>query len=147
MKIAECQKAEEDFSGTASDITRKLGYAGLAVIWIFKVELSPGSGILPSFVPAAILIIAGLLVDLGQYIYGATKWGFFARKKETEPDFDEGMDFEAPANITIAIDWFFYGKILLISVAYILIVFELVRLGFFVAPDSVGSSIGSSLPW
>ena len=146
MKLAECHKAEQDFSGTASDIARKLGYAGLAIIWIFRVELSPGSGILTSFVPAAILIIIGLLVDLGQYIYGATKWGFFARKKAKELGDDKDRDFQEPKNIAIAIDWFFYGKILLIGFAYIFIVIELVRLGFFVTSGTAAPEVSNSNP-
>ena len=38
MKLSEYKKTYEDFSGKASNVVRQLSFAGIAVIWIFKVQ-------------------------------------------------------------------------------------------------------------
>jgi len=39
MKLAQARGHYEYFSGKASDISRQLGFAGIALIWVFKTQV------------------------------------------------------------------------------------------------------------
>jgi len=75
MKLSDVSAAFESFSGTVSDLARKLGLAGIDVIWIFKIDHKAGSPSLPAdlYLPLAIFC-AGLFVDLLQYLYATIAW-------------------------------------------------------------------------
>ena len=38
MKLDDCHKARDEFSKTASELSRKLAFAAIALIWIFKYD-------------------------------------------------------------------------------------------------------------
>lgn len=82
MKLAGLRSAYRESSGKAGDISRQLGFAGIALIWHFR-ESSTGSVIVSrEFLPAAILIVIGLGLDWLQYITGSAVWGIYHRLKE-----------------------------------------------------------------
>jgi hypothetical protein len=86
MKLKDCREAYESSSGKASDLVRYLGFAGIALIWVFKMDRG-GVPVLSSelYLPAA-LIAAGLTADLLQYVaHGVTYWVVF-RCKEKDPN-------------------------------------------------------------
>jgi hypothetical protein len=64
-----------EFSGKASDATRQLAFAAIAVIWLFKKDAPQGQLSIPYdlFVPG-ILVVAALTADLLQYTVGAGIW-------------------------------------------------------------------------
>ena len=108
------------YSGKASDIVRQLGFAGIAVIWIFKYT-NNGKQIVPSeLIPAAILIVLSLSFDFLHYVIGSLILGLYHRIKEYQ-NTKEDDDFIAPRIINWPTIFFFWGKILLISKAYYLI--------------------------
>ena len=95
-----------------------LSLAGIAVIWIFKVE--PGrTPIIPVelFLPG-ILIISGLVLDLAQYVIGALFWGFYARLMEKKGKRDDDQ-FDAPRWINWPALVCFWMKIISMIVAYV----------------------------
>jgi hypothetical protein len=118
MKLETVREAYQDFSGKASEIARYMGYAGLAVIWIFTTELPANRGRVPTtLIPAAIAIVLGLALDFLQYAYGAAIWGWYGRKKEiarTPPN----KEFEAPAWYNWPTDILFWSKLVVMAVAY-----------------------------
>jgi len=73
------------YSGKASDISRQLAFAGIAIIWIFKKEV-PATGLtVPrELILPGILIVLALGVDLLQYCLATVIWWLFYRKKERE---------------------------------------------------------------
>lgn len=82
MKLSDYQKAYYEFSGKASDVARQLAFAGIALIWIFRVE-RPQAPRLPEqlLLPSALLVLA-LGADLLHYIVKTIIWGRFCRKEE-----------------------------------------------------------------
>lgn len=114
MKLADSRKAYQAFSSKASDIARQLGFAGVGIIWLFRT----GSQISDALVPPAVLIVVGLAFDLLQCVYGAAVWGAFHNRKARELEFDEEVSFTVPAIINWPTNFFFWGKLLLIALAY-----------------------------
>jgi hypothetical protein len=59
MKIADYWKDFYELSGKASDISRQLAFAAIAVIWLFKTDTRTGQiTIPPELIRAGILIVA-----------------------------------------------------------------------------------------
>lgn len=82
MKLSEYKKAYEEFSGRLSDVARQLAFAGIALIWLFKVDTKPVPRIPPDLLPPTALLAMGLCCDLLQYILGTVIWQRFHRKHE-----------------------------------------------------------------
>jgi hypothetical protein len=82
MKKDDLRKAYEDFSGKASDIVRQLDFAGIALIWIFKVGTTPSPVLETQLLLAALLIFLSLFFDLLQYLLGTGIWFVYFRMKE-----------------------------------------------------------------
>jgi hypothetical protein len=47
MKVEEYWKISNEFSGKASDISRQLAFAAIAVIWLFKIDTPTGNITIP----------------------------------------------------------------------------------------------------
>ena len=127
------------YSGKVSDIVRQLGLAGIAVIWLFKIETSNRQRIPDGLILPGILLLLGLATDLLQYAAGTIIWNRFNRKKEVElenkremlqkegKEYDPEMeDFTAPESINDVTIAFFWTKVALIILAYMIITFYLV---------------------
>lgn len=122
MKLKDTREAYETFTGKASDIARQLGFAGIAIIWLFRSD-----GKIPSeLLPVAVLIIVGLAFDFLQYVYGSMVWGVYHHRKSRQVKFDENAKFTVPRIINMPTSFFFWGKVVSTGFAYI-------ALGFFVA--------------
>ncbi len=118
MKLKDARENYYDFSRKTSDIVRQLGFAGIALIWIFKTE-SNGKQILPGdLIQAATFIITGLTFDLLHAVAGTAAWGIYHRYKETTGT-KERAEFLAPRWINWGSIVFFWVKTLLMVIAYI----------------------------
>jgi hypothetical protein len=98
------------WSGKASDISRQLAFAGIALIWIFKT--GPASLELPPpLVYSAAALMLCLIFDLCQYLANTIIWAIYVPAKEKEfrdagkPYTDE---FEHSPIISLA-GWVFFG--------------------------------------
>ena len=93
MKLSDYRNHYYNLSAKASDVARQLAFAGLAIIWIFKLDSKPIPAIpKPLLIPAALLVCA-LASDLLHYIFATAIWGNFQWRKErkkkdgeTDPD-------------------------------------------------------------
>jgi len=68
-----------EFSGKASDATRQLAFAAIAVIWLFKKDTPQGQLSIPYLFVPGILVVAALTADLLQYSVGAGIWYTYYR--------------------------------------------------------------------
>jgi hypothetical protein len=108
-----------ELSGSASEVTRKLGFAGIAVIWIFKGEMPDKSIQLPSCLyVASILIVISLALDLLQYALGSLIWGVFFRSKEREGCKDD-QELEASPWLNLPAAICFWIKIISMVIAFV----------------------------
>ena len=95
MKLRDCRESYYLNSGKASDICRKLGFAGLALIWAFRVTGGKETIIPDNLRWAGALLIGGLALDFLQYILGTVVWGAYHRFKEKR-NTPEDEEFLAP---------------------------------------------------
>jgi len=102
-------------TGKASEITRSLALAALALVWIFK----DSDGRLPKvlLVPSALAMLA-LACDLAQYVVGATKWKQFADSKDRVAKTLDDDIGQAPGDINVVPERFYVAKFGLILAAY-----------------------------
>ena len=118
MKLADSRQAYYDMSNTASGLVRQLAFAGIAVIWIFKTDVSvrgfnvPNELIWPGF-----LFVLALLLDLLHYLVGTAVWGIFSRMKEKKGVIEE-KTFEAPAKINWPANGFVWSKSIAVLIGY-----------------------------
>ncbi len=121
MKLEEYKKDSYEFSKLASDLVRQFAFAGIAIIWIFKYE-KPIEHLIPVelFKPLLFLIIT-LALDLLQYLIPSIIWTIFYKYHENK---GRKSDYELKANKLLSIPgWVFYfGKIIILSLAYIQII-------------------------
>jgi hypothetical protein len=108
------------YSGKASDLNRQLGFAGIAIIWLFKKEPIGGLTIPHELVLPSFLIVASLGCDMLQYCLASVIWHRFYRSKETlgikeDKDLSHSVWLERPIWIV------FWLKIILIVAAYVFI--------------------------
>jgi hypothetical protein len=136
MKLSDVREAYQFFSQKTSEIVRNLGFAGIALIWNFKVAAN-GRDVVPlELVPAGALIFIGLALDLLHAITGTATWGIYNRIKEkklnaraaADKNFDpEKEDFLAPGPINWPTLALFWSKIIAMLVAYIILIKFLVE--------------------
>jgi hypothetical protein len=126
--LSEYKETYQRLSGKASDAARNLAFAGIALIWIFKID-TPGSPKLPYdlIFPCGLFVLT-LCSDFLQYIVGTIVWGSFhcyqEKKKyaeygskavEEDPDIDSPWYFPWFQNI------FFIIKIICVLISYVMI--------------------------
>ena len=116
--LKDFRDAYHELSGTASEVSRKLGFAGIAVIWIFKADL-PGKAytLAPELYQAGVMIVLSLALDLLQYIFGSLIWGAFWRSKE-KGGATESQEITAPPFFNWPAIACYWGKLIVMVDAY-----------------------------
>lgn len=118
-------------SSSASSVCRQLCFAGIAVIWAYRV-FDDGRYFVPIrlAIPSA-LIVAALAVDLLQYTLATLLWGGFRRMIERKIKRRPAIaPTEAPAWINWPAVVLFWLKIVLAIVAYVFILIYLWPIAF-----------------
>jgi hypothetical protein len=105
---------------------RQLGFAGIALVWVFKTDVGGRQTVPPELLPAALLIVIGLTLDLLHYIAGSLVWGIYHRIKERAPT-KETTEFLAPRQINWPALVLFWSKTAVMVTAYGFIVWFLYR--------------------
>ncbi len=117
MNIKKYWETYNYYSGKTSEIVRGLGFAGIALVWLFRLEGVNGSSIPRELILPAIYLILGLALDLFHYAISSIVWGIYARFKE-----QEGLKISKKLKVPIWINWpgllFFVSKIMSIVFAY-----------------------------
>ena len=122
MNLEKCRETFYEFSGTLSDNARKLAFAGIAIVWIFK-QGENGSYTIPGALKTVMLMfIVSLSLDLLQYIWQTIVWGFFYNYKENKLNYDEKADFLAPKIFKNVADVIFWAKVVALVIGYVFMV-------------------------
>lgn len=118
-KLSEYMQDYYEFSGKASDVARNLSFAGIALIWIFKVAGDPVPKIPKDLVLPAALLALTLAFDLLQYISATLIWGVFQWYHERKlNDTSKDPDLDAPTFLKWPQFIFFVLKLCTIILAY-----------------------------
>ena len=127
MNRQDCLQAYQEFTGKASENTRQLSFAALAVIWIFKPESAAGHYLFPGLLLwAGVFAVAALSFDFLQYGYGAAAWGCFHRTKERS-GVSRQDEFRAPDWMNWPTNAFFIVKVISVIVSYVLLLVYLFK--------------------
>ena len=118
MTLDDAREAYYQHTGRASDVLRQLGVAGIGVIWVFKAEVNGMASIPRPLLLPALLLVAGLFLDLLQYVLASAVWGSFARLREREGT-GPGESIVAPPWLNWPALVCYWGKVLLILAAYV----------------------------
>jgi hypothetical protein len=82
MKLQDYRNDFYTFSGKASDLNRQLGFAAIALIWLFKTDVAGQPSIPPPLIWPGILVVASLSLDMLHYCLASIIWRLFYRSKE-----------------------------------------------------------------
>jgi hypothetical protein len=124
-KLSEYKETYQRLSGKASDAARNLAFAGIALIWIFKMD-TPSSPKLPHglILPCGLFALT-LCFDFLQYIVGTIVWGSFHcyQEKKKYDKFGsnavkEDPDVDSPGYFPWFQNIFFLSKLISVFIAY-----------------------------
>ncbi len=82
MKLSKASEYYYFHSEKSSEIARNLGFAGIALIWVFKVEVGGEPSVPSGLLLPAFFLIVGLIFDFLHYVSASLLWGIFHRSKE-----------------------------------------------------------------
>lgn len=121
MKLSDAREAYYEYSKNLSAIVRQLGFAAIAIIWVFRTNDVGSSGRLPrEFLWPGVWVVVALAFDLLHYTVGSFVWGRFARAKE-KGGVSRDQEFKAPDWVNWPTISFFVAKIVSIIIAYVLL--------------------------
>lgn len=117
MKLKDTLENYYYHSGKTSELVRQLGFAGIAIVWVFKADVAGRQTVPPELIPAALLVVTALTLDLLHYATGSLIWGIYHRIKENAGA-TPAAEFLAPRQINWPALVFFWSKTLVMVVAY-----------------------------
>lgn len=127
MKLKDLRDASDTFSGKLSELVRQLSFAGIAVIWIFRIGHESG-GIAYSnelLYPLGCFVLS-LCFDFFHYLYGYSAWALFHTYKQGS-GVDNNTEFKAPGCINVLTNIFFFLKTFFVFLGYIFLLMAIGR--------------------
>ncbi len=124
MKLGEAKSAYYELSKSASSVARQLGFAGIAIIWLFCNHKDGAINIPSALIYPTIFIVISLGFDLMQYVIGSLIWGSFNRINEKK-DLNDESNVEASKYLNYPSLFFYWGKIITVIISYVLILIYL----------------------
>lgn len=104
-----------------SDNVRTLAIAAVGIVWLFKQQLGDKFQIPEGLFLPLLLVIVALAFDFLQYLYSSIAWGCFFRSKEKQ-DISEEEEIYASKFLNYPSYFLFYGKVITIFMAYLLLI-------------------------
>src|SRR5437016_3285049 len=80
VSIEQGYKDRDYFSGKISDISRQLAFAGIGIIWVFKIGTESQQTVPRNLVPAGFLLVLGLTFDFLHYLAGTALWHVYTKR-------------------------------------------------------------------
>lgn len=128
--IKEIWEKKNGYTKSASELSRNLCFAGLAVVWIFRVPNGEHSAIPTPLMWCALGFVVALGLDLLQYLVGASRTKAFGDLKEEEFERAEATgspmdrstkEFLYPASHRAAMDGFWGMKVLVTLITWVVL--------------------------
>ncbi len=119
MKLYEAKTAFYEATETLSENTRKLIFAGIAIVWIFRIgEANAGGVPFTNDSRAALLaFVSGLILDVLQYLYKGTAWWLYYRSQHSRHPNDDSA-VHPPAWLNAPTFVIFYLKVAAGAIGY-----------------------------
>lgn len=117
--LSDFRDAYYTFTGKVSDNVRSLSIAAVAIVWVFKKDITGGLVELPHELYYSLLFVfCALALDFCQYVYGSIAWGSFCRSQEKKGIADD-KEIEANPYMNWPTNILFYLKIASVIFAYV----------------------------
>ena len=122
MKLSDYRETYYEFSGKLSDVSRQLSFAGIALIWLFKLDSTPVPKVPDELLLPTITLSLALAFDLLQYVSASIVWGIFQWYKEKQlTDLTENPELKSPSILKWPQFTFFALKIMSVILSYYLL--------------------------
>lgn len=123
MKLSEYRKRSNEYTAKASEITRQLTLAGIAIIWLFRNSDNQNHLLDPFLILPLLFLSIALLLDLLQYVVGGYTWiSFFKEEEKKISNSISDPEIKAPDNKNKPIYFFYYAKIVCMLFSYAFII-------------------------
>lgn len=118
MQLSEIRKAYEELSGSLSKVNRQLTFAGIGIVWLFRVTDSTGNTTIDTDMLMPILFfVISFAFDVLQYLYLSIAWYiFYWRQRNDRVKEDDEVNESEYMNIPAWIMWFL--KVVALIIAY-----------------------------
>ena len=117
-KLQDYREAFYTFSGKASDLSRQLSFAGIALIWLFKQDRAGQPVIPPELILPSIFIVGSLALDMVHYVTASGIWYLFYRSKENA-NVKESTELKHSPWLDGTIMVLFAAKLMCVILAYL----------------------------
>ena len=124
MKLEDFRKDYYAYSTKASELSRQLSFAGIALIWIFKIEKAESLALPSALLTPALLFSLSLALDLAHAAIGTAIWGAFSRLHERRGVRNDA-DIEAPPYLNWPALLFFWTKLACVAAGYVLVLIHI----------------------
>ena len=123
MKLNDFKNDYYWYSGKTSDIARYLAFAGIAIIWIFRVSKATHVSIPRCLLLPLLLFGLTLAADLLQYVTATFIWCIFHQYHEQKKPDDPSHNPElfAPLYLRLPITFFFVVKLVLVFGGFVVL--------------------------
>jgi hypothetical protein len=122
MSKIQLKEATENYyaqSDRLSTVGRQLGFAGIALIWLFGLREDPDAAIPDDLTWPALLIVVSLGADFLQYTFGSAMWGGFRWWTEHHQEHEPEDYVNAPGWLNWAQNSLFAIKAVALVAAYV----------------------------
>lgn len=118
MKLSEIRKAYEELSGSLSKFNRQLAFAGIGIVWLFRVTDSTGNTTIDSamLVPVLLFVIS-FAFDLLQYLYLSIAWYIYYWYQHKKGVKEDG-EVNEPENMNVPAWIMWFLKVVALIIAY-----------------------------
>lgn len=126
MKNSEAWKNYEGYTRDVTEFSRKLAFAGIAIIWVLKPEENIFSNI--SLLSLS-FIVTYFLVDIVQYLTGAIRWYRWINSEEESNFKQTGSidgDYTPPVRLDKPVFYLFWIKVFFLILGFIFLGVEIV---------------------
>jgi hypothetical protein len=113
------------YNQAVTDLCRQIAYAGIAVIWVFRVSAGGLNKLPRNLFIAGFLLVLCLFLDFCQNVAGSLLYDAYGRRKEKEIGNNEER-FLQPNWLLWPMDLFFFAKVGALVVGYVLILWYLI---------------------
>lgn len=119
MTLKDLREIYERSSSKASDINRKLIFAGIAIVWIFRIS-EDGNTMIPENLKSVLLLFCiSLSLDVLQYLVRGVMWHMYYYFKRDPKKEENQMQAEEPEWLNSFPDSLWYSKFVPTLVAYL----------------------------
>ncbi len=127
MKLEQFKKEAHEFQGLTSGLVRQLAFAGIALIWIFKLD-KPKDHLIPNecYLPLLFFVLT-LIFDFLQYFVPSIIWMRFFKYYEKINNGNVEVDLKTKNIYTYPGYFFYYTKIISLGIGFYLVMSFLIN--------------------